>query len=72
MGLAANTIRDYRRVGLITPVFYKPDTITLYDAHTLCDELIAKGLSDRVRDAAKTWKATLKAEKKTAGKRTPR
>lgn len=62
MGIDPSTLLDHRNAGAITPVFHKPNTVTLYDPFDLCDELIARGNSERVREAARRWKYEMEME----------
>jgi hypothetical protein len=68
MEIDRSTLLDHRVAGLITPVYHKPNTVSLYDPLKLADELIERGRSDHVQDAARRWRERLKAERRTIAK----
>lgn len=62
MNIDPSTLYDHRIAGAVTPAIHIESTVTLYDPFDLCEELIANGKSEQVREAARKWKYELEIE----------
>jgi hypothetical protein len=67
MEIDRSTLLDHRVAGLITPVYHKPNTVSLYDPLKLADELIERGRSERVQNAARRWRDQLRKQRQEKG-----